>query len=93
MSAKFRLGIINITAGVYEYMANNGILQGDLQDLLARHVSGDWGDICKADALENDLSVQKGFRVLSAYHLHGKRIWIITEADRSSTTVLFPEEY
>ena len=61
---------------------------------LAKHLAGDWGEVCKADASENNLSVKQGFRILSAYRLNtGVKIWIITEADRSSTCVLLPDEY
>jgi hypothetical protein len=59
------------------------------QNLLARHVSGDWGDLGDEDKAENELSVEKGFRILSSYKLNtGATIWIITEADRSATTFL-----
>ena len=62
--------------------------------LLARHLSGDWGEVCAEDAKENEFSLQHGFRLLSAYRLSdGTKIWIITEADRSATTFLLPEEY
>ncbi len=61
---------------------------------LHRHWRGDWGEICEEDKKENDLSVEQGFRILSAYTLTtGVRIWVITEADRSATTFLLPEEY
>lgn len=61
---------------------------------LSRHVSGDWGDVGQDDAMENDLAVKDGTRILSAYRTkEGVRIWIITEADRSSTCVLLPDEY
>jgi hypothetical protein len=61
---------------------------------LVRHVSGDWGDLNESDRQENELSVREGFRILSAYRMSdGTRFWIITEADRSVTTVLLPEEY
>ena len=61
---------------------------------LLRHVQGDWGDVDEHDRQENELSVQHGWRLLSAYRLSdGTRIWIITEADRSATTFLLPEEY
>jgi len=71
------------------------VLAGDNPaTFLARHVVGDWGDVDEDDRAENELSVREGFRVLSAYHLRdGTRIWIITEADRSSTTILLPSEY
>jgi hypothetical protein len=64
-------------------------------ELLARHQSGDWGEVPPQDARENEVSVLRGFRVLSCYQ-DGKgseKVWIITEADRSSTCILLPEEY
>ena len=61
--------------------------------LLTRHVTGDWGDLGEEDKKENELSVKKGFRILSAYTLkNGERAWIITEADRSVTTILLPSD-
>jgi hypothetical protein len=63
-------------------------------EFLIRHMNGDWGEVCPEDWAENDLSVREGFRVLSAYTLKtGVKIWVITEADRSVTTVLLPEDY
>ena len=63
-------------------------------EFLARHEAGDWGEVSPEDWAENDLSVREGFRLLSAYTLKtGVTIWIITEADRSATTILLPEEY
>lgn len=63
-------------------------------EFLARHAGGDWGNVSPDDAQENDLSTEQGFRILSAYSLNnGTNIWIITEADRSSTCILLPEEY
>jgi hypothetical protein len=63
--------------------------------LLARHVSGDWGEVSLEDARENELSVREGFRIVSSYPVgsDGARVWLITEADRSSTCILLPEEY
>ncbi len=68
---------------------------GELPDrYLARHVRGDWGEIPEEDRRENELSLERGFRILSAYRTRlGVRLWVITEADRSSTCVLLPEEY
>jgi len=61
---------------------------------LARHAGGDWGDIHPADAKANDEALRQGTRLISAYTLQGgTRVWIITEADRSSTCILLPEEY
>jgi hypothetical protein len=57
-------------------------------------VTGDWGELSSEDREENEFSVAHGFRILSAYHLRdGTKIWIITEADRSSTCLLLPSEY
>ncbi len=63
--------------------------------LLLRHQGGDWGDVPPADARENERSLKYGWRVLSSYPLSddGRKVWIITEADRSSTCLLLPEEY
>jgi hypothetical protein len=63
-------------------------------EFLSRHVSGDWGDLCEEDVTENELSVDQGFRILSSYELStGTKVWVITEADRSATTILLPDEY
>ena len=63
-------------------------------DYLTQHLSGDWGDVDAEDAQENELSLKHGWRLLSAYTLKsGTKIWVITEADRSSTCILLPEEY
>lgn len=61
---------------------------------LRRHTYGDWGDCSPDDAKENDYSVDKRLRIMSVYHdRRGVKFWVITEADRSSTTVLLPGEY
>lgn len=62
--------------------------------LLARHIHGDWGDLSAEDLAANELALLTGKRLLSAYAVPGgKKIWIISEADRSATTILLPEEY
>jgi hypothetical protein len=87
----FPLGQIVGTPGAMEAMQE--AQQNPLQ-LLFRHVTGDWGDLGEEDKAENDFSVQRGFRILSAYTLATEvKIWLITEADRSVTTFLLPEEY
>jgi hypothetical protein len=61
---------------------------------LTRHIAGDWGDLSAEDRRENELSLEHEWRILSAYTLsNGTKIWVITEADRSATTFLIPEEY
>ena len=65
-----------------------------LFDYLQRHQSGDWGDLTADDRYENEYALAHDLRILSAYKLtNGTRIWIITEADRSSTCILLPNEY
>ena len=86
----FNPGNIVATSGALK-LAQHGI---DLSAYLLRHLSGDWGDLCPGDAEENELSLREGFRLLSAYSdRNGTTFWIITEADRSVTTVLLPEDY
>ena len=89
---RFKLGQVYMTAGVAAYVKQHGL---DLSPYLHRHHNGDWGSVCDDDKQENELSVEQGFRVLSSYTVPvcDVVIWIITEADRSVTTVLFPEEY
>jgi len=78
-------------------MTRNAAEQLDQTDVLAaltRHARCDWGEVCKDDATKNELSLREGCRLLSAYRdRHGVKFWIITEADRSATTVLLPEDY
>jgi len=68
--------------------------EDELRQLIARHVSGDWGEIDEEDKRENQLSVERGFRILSAYNNTSDiRVRVITEADRSCTTALLLEDY
>jgi hypothetical protein len=80
-----------MTIGAREALAESNQLPNEF---LAKHQAGDWGVVCEDDRRENDFSVKEGFRILSAYKTYdGVKIWIITEADRSSTTLLLPSEY
>ena len=90
---KFALGQVYLTRGVNEKVANDEAFAKFVSDCLGRHAEGDWGDLCTEDKEENELSIKEGFRLLSAYQYQDQKIWIITEADRSATTVLFPDEY
>ncbi|MGD0265511.1 MAG: hypothetical protein ABSD47_11265 [Candidatus Methylomirabilota bacterium] len=86
---KFPLGRLLATPGALRCLTHD-----DMLSALARHAAGDWGDLCAEDCAENELSLREGFRLFSAYHsAAGVKFWIITEADRSATTVLVPEEY
>lgn len=87
----FSLGQIVATPGALEAMQEAG---DNPATFLSRHVSGDWGLVSKEDAKENEFSLTHNLRILSAYRLSNKtKIWIITEYDRSATTILLPEEY
>ena len=88
-SLRFPLGRTVITRGALGTLDEADVLAG-----IARHASGDWGDLCPEDKEANEDALRVGARVLSAYHTDsGRKFWIITEADRSVTTVLLPEEY
>ena len=88
-SSKFPLGQTVITRNAQSQLSPEAI-----PIALARHASGDWGDVCEADRRENELSLEKGFRLMSVYSdRDGTKFWIITEADRSVTTVLLPQDY
>lgn len=85
------LGQMFLTVG-----AREALVESNQQPLefLERHQQGDWGIVGKEDAKENELSVREGFRILSAYRTaQNVKIWVISEADRSSTTILLPSEY
>jgi hypothetical protein len=63
-------------------------------EFLSRHLRGDWGDLCQEDKTENELSLKYGYRLISSYQVSDtEELWVITEADRSVTTLLLPEEY
>lgn len=102
---RFALGQMVATPGALELLEQSGF---SALALISRHVHGDWGDCCDEDKATNELSVQQGMRVMSVYRLVDaerllqtpldKRsslptVWIITEADRSVTTLLLPEDY
>jgi len=86
----FTLGKIVATRGVLMHLEREGILA---DEYLGRHVCGDWGDLTPNDMEMNRLAVIHGSRIFSSYVVACKRVWIITEADRSATTLLFPSEY
>ncbi len=63
-------------------------------EFLSRHLRGDWGDLCQDDKAENELSLKYGFRLVSSYQItEAENLWVITEADRSVTTLLLPTDY
>lgn len=89
MPKSFPLGQIVATPGALEALS-----AADIQQALGRHAAGDWGDVCAEDAKANNRALVEGTRLLSSYQsASGTKFWIITEADRSATTVLLPDEY
>ncbi len=91
MDAKFFPGVLVITPGALEAFKRTG--EG-IEPFLTRHLRGDWGNLDTHDWKENEYSLRYSFRLLSSYALQdGTAIWMITEADRSATTILLPAEY
>ena len=87
--AKFWLGRLVVTANAEAELEHE-----DIHNSINRHLSGDWGDLCAEDNEANEVALQYGGRLFSAYHDRKKvKFWIITEADRSATTVLLPDDY
>jgi hypothetical protein len=91
VKALFPLGQVVATPGALAAIENAGQQPGNF---LVRHVSGDWGELDAHDVQENEFSLRHGIRLLTVYHTSaGEKLWVITEADRSSTCILLPEEY
>ncbi len=87
--AKFRLGKIVSTPNALDHLT-----QADILLAIQRHQAGDWGDVSENDRQENELSLKQRGRLWSVYHsANGIKFWLITEANRSHTTVLMPEDY
>lgn len=90
-SVKFELGRTVITPAARDALGED---MGKVLHLLARHARGDWGDLCKNDVDANEIALRAELRLFSSYKLSSDLvIWIITEADRSVTTVLLPSDY
>lgn len=86
----FQLGQIAATRCVLMHLEREGVA---VDPYLDRHVRGDWGDVPSEDEQANRCAVQNGSRIMSSYQIADKKVWIITEADRSATLLLFPGEY
>src|SRR5260370_42170343 len=88
---RFPLGRVLATPGALQALENAG---QEPQEFLDRHVNGDWGEVDCHDAAENEFSLERGFRLLSSYTTTaGDKVVVITEADRSATTLILPHEY
>jgi hypothetical protein len=90
MTTPLSLGKVVATPGALKLFMESG---GHPFDYLARHATGDWGDLCAFDRRQNEIALREGYRFLSSYPVGRECVWIITEADRSVTTILLPEEY
>lgn len=94
---KFKLGQLVATRGVDDRMRKDRIFAAFVSRSIRRYQNRDWGDTCEEDKSQNDYAVDNGERILAVYEQAGvkepMKIWIITEWDRSATTILFPEEY
>ena len=91
---KFEAGSLLFTRGINDLVADSTDFAKFVTTSLKRHLAGDWGELSEEDKAENEFSLGKQLRLFSAYEKdHLPKIWIITEADRSATTVLFPSEY
>lgn len=87
----FDLGQLVATPGALAALEKTGQTP---MDFLARHATGDWGELPEEDRAENQISLEKGFRLMSSYRTTAHEVvWVITEANRSHTTLLLPEEY
>lgn len=88
--ALFALGITVATPGALDLLDRAGT---NASTYLTRHQSGDFGSICSEDEQVNRVAILHGFRIFSAYNISDEKLWVITEADRSTTTLLLPSEY
>jgi hypothetical protein len=90
----FPIGRTLMTRGVQMLLDENTLVPQLITDnLMNRHASGDWGGVDAEDGAMNDAAVKNGDRLLSSYTISGENVWVITDADRSITTVLLPSEY
>jgi hypothetical protein len=91
LAPRFALGQLVATPGAMDALNHTN---DELLQMVRRHRTGDWGDLCEEDRQANEMALMVGSRLLSAYHTaSGEKVWIITESDRSYTTILLPSEY
>ncbi len=90
MTAPLPLGKVVATPGALKLLSEIG---EDPFGYIARHAAGDWGELCTFDRRQNEIGLRDGYRIFSSYEVPTGRVWIITEADRSVTNILLPEDY
>lgn len=93
MGRKFKLGTLLMTRSVHEKFESDYEFMKFVMDSFAQYRRGDWGKLCKEDKAQNEKALKDGLRLMGSYDNGRYRIWFITEWDRSSTTILFPDEY
>lgn len=93
IAAKFDPGQVVVTVNAFDRAEEIGIGRAGLADMLNRHLEGDWGDIDANDKRANDAGLTNGDQLLSAYVTRGTKFYVITEWDRSVTTILLPSDY
>ena len=90
----FKLGYVVMTRGIADTMESNNVFKTEVDKAFERYMNCDWGDTCEEDAAMNTEAVKtREDRILAVYKTSEGKIWIITEWDRSYTTILFPSEY
>lgn len=90
---KFELGRLVMTRGIAAKIDKNAQFSNDIRKALDKYINCNWGECCKEDSKMNNYAVKNESRILGTYDTCEGRIWIITERDRSATTILFPSEY
>jgi hypothetical protein len=93
LTPRFEIGTTVFTPGVGALLKFPSMASVELAPFMNRHRAGDWGDMCEEDKASNEDALKYDGRLMSCYRLYDTTIWIITEADRSTTTVLLPDEY
>ena len=90
---KFSLGKLVMTKGVHDRMNSDIDFAIGVLESMEKYCSGDWGDLCESDKTENEKAIRDSERIFALYNIGSDKIYIITEWDRSVTTILFPYEY
>ena len=91
--ASFKLGKLVMTRGVHSKIKEDVDFAIGVLDAFERYQRCDWGDLCEEDKAENEHALKEGERIFAVYNIGKEKVYIITEHDRSVTTILFPEEY
>lgn len=91
--SKFNLGQVVMTRGIAEAIEKDKEFKAFVNASFLRHTQCDWGELCEDDKEMNELALIHNDRLFSSYTLNDWKVWIITEWDRSVTTILFPSEY